>query len=246
MAAADWSNPRGLPFRYDKTIQPDLTTAHPDYPAIFSIWGTDARDEAARFADLVVFLKQSGVIANYSQVALLLHSVRLEHSGPYLAALEAKGIPAFCPRARAYFDNDEVRLMVACLAVIFGYYGEGRGDTHGGALADLAAYVDAGIVALGRRYGGAHPLAKALRDFVADIAALQEGQSLALRPADYFYRLLALDPFTSLVTNENRARNLAILSSALSASPGISRSMRLACGSTSSSVSRTLRRHARQ
>ena len=26
MASADWSNPRGLPFRYDKTIQPDLTT----------------------------------------------------------------------------------------------------------------------------------------------------------------------------------------------------------------------------
>jgi DNA helicase II / ATP-dependent DNA helicase PcrA len=105
--------------------------------------------------------------------------------------------------------------MVACLAVIFGYYGDGRGDIHGGALADLAAYVDAGIVELGRRYGGSHPLAEALRDLVADIEALQEGQSLDLRPADYFYRLLALVPFTSFVTNENRARNWAILSQLL-------------------------------
>ena len=215
MASADWSNPRGLPFRYDKTIQPDLTTVHPDYPAVFCIWGRDEQDEAQRFADMVAFLKEHDVIADYSQVALLLHSVRQDHSGPYLAALEAKGIPAFCPRARAYFENDEVRLMVACLAVIFGYYGAGRGQGSGGALAELADYIDAGIMALGRRYGGAHPLAAVLRGFVADIEGLREGEALDLRPADYFYRLLALEPFTSLVKNENRARNLAILSQLL-------------------------------
>jgi ATP-dependent DNA helicase UvrD/PcrA len=215
MASADWSNPRGLPFRYDKTIQPDPNAEYPDYPAIFSIWGRDERDEAERFADLVAFLKQSEVIADYSQVALLLHSVRQEHSGRYLAALQTKGIPAFCPRARAYFDNDEVRLMVACFAVLFGYYGAGRGQVHGSALADFADYVDAGIVELGQRYGGTHPLAAALRGFVADIAGLQAGEALDLRPADYFYRLLALDPFAGLVKNENRARNLATLSQLL-------------------------------
>ena len=162
MASADWSNLRGLPFRYDKTIQPDLSTVHPDYPAVFCIWGRDGQDEAQRFADMVAFLKEHDVIADYSQVALLLHSVRQEHSHPYLAALEGKGIQAFCPRARAYFENDEVRLMVACLAVIFGYYGEGRGQGSGGALAELADYIDAGIVALGRQYSGAHPLAAVL------------------------------------------------------------------------------------
>jgi hypothetical protein len=86
--------------------------------------------------------------------------------------LQAKGIPAFCPRARAYFDNDEVRLMVACFAVLFGYYGEGRGQVHGSAGEDLAQYVDAGIMELGRRYSGTHPLAAALRGFVAEIAGL--------------------------------------------------------------------------
>jgi DNA helicase-2/ATP-dependent DNA helicase PcrA len=215
MASADWSNPRGLPYRYDKTVHPDLNTEHPDYPAVFCIWGRDEQDEAQRFADMVAFLKEHDVIADYSQVTLLLHSVRQEHSGSYLVALAAKGIPAFCPRARAYFENDEVRLMVACLAVIFGYYGEGRGQVSGSASAELADYIDAGIVALGRRYGGAYPLAAVLRDFVADIEGLREGEALDLRPADYFYRLLALEPFASFVKNENRARNLAILSQLL-------------------------------
>lgn len=215
MASADWTNPSGLPFRYDKTIEPDLKTAHPDYPAVFSIWGSDGRDEAERFADMVAFLKAKQVIADYSQVALLLHSVRLDHSGPFLDALEAKGIPAFCPRARAYFDNEEVRLMVACLALVFGYHGDGRGQITGGALAELAAYVDDCIMELGKRFGGKNPLAEALRGFVAEINGLQEGQSLDMRPADFFYQLLALEPFSAFVKNENRARNLAILSQLL-------------------------------
>jgi len=102
--------------------------------------------------------------------------------------------------------------MVARFAVLFGYYGEGRGQVHGSAGADLANYVDACITELGRRYSGTHPLAAALRGFVADIAGLQEGETLDLRPADYFYRLLALEPFAGLVKNENRSRNLAIFS----------------------------------
>ena len=83
-----------------------LAHRHADGPAKF--YGA-----AERFADLVAFLKQHEVIADYSQVALLLHSVRQEHSGRYLAAPQAKGIPAFYPRARAYFDNEEVRPFTA-------------------------------------------------------------------------------------------------------------------------------------
>ena len=57
MASADWSNPSGVPFRFDKTIEADPKGEHPDYPAVISIWGRDARDEAERFADLVEFLQ---------------------------------------------------------------------------------------------------------------------------------------------------------------------------------------------
>lgn len=215
MASADWSNPHGASFRFDKTIHADADGSHPDYPAVISIWGRDHRDEATRFADLVAFLKTNAVVADYSQIALLLHSVREEHSGPYLAALEAKGIPAFCPRARAYFEVPEVRDLVACFAVIFGWHGGGRGQVAG-AVAELAGYVDGAIVQLGRRFGSPHPLAASLQRWTSEIDRLREGEALDLRPADYLYHLLALEPLRSAVQHENTARNLAIFSQLLS------------------------------
>lgn len=219
MASTDWSNAHGASFRYDKTIEADAAGTHPDYPAVIAIWGKDKRDEAARFADLVELLRKNEVIADYGQVALLLHSVREEHSGPYLAALQAKGIPAFCPRARAYFEVPEVRDLVACFAVLFGWHGNGRGQVSG-AVAELATYADDAIVHLARRFGAPHPLAESMQRWTGEIAALQEGEALDLRPADYFYHLLALDPFKSAIRNENTARNLAIFSQLLNVFQG--------------------------
>ena len=214
MASADWSNPNGVSFRYDKMIEADRKGKHPEYPSVISIWGNDRRDEAGRFADFVEFLKRSDVIEDYNQVALLLHSVREEHSGPYLASLQAKGIPAFCPRARGFFETPEIRYLVACYAVLFGWHGEERGPV-GGAVASLADYVDSAIVQLGQRFGAPHPLAETLQQWIGQIAALREGESLDLRPADYFYHLLALEPFKCGVRNEDTARNLAIFSQLL-------------------------------
>ena len=44
---------------------------------------------------------------------------------------------------------------------------------------------------------------------------LEEGETLDLRLADYFYRLLAVEPFRIAIGNENTARNLAIFSQLL-------------------------------
>jgi len=216
MALVDWSNPDGPPFRYDKTIEPNPDGDHPDYPAVFAIWGRDRRDEARRFTALVEYLKKNGVIEDYSQVALLLHSVRQEYSGHYLDALRERGIPVFCPRARAYFENDEIRDAVACFAVIFGWYGKGRGEVAG-AVVKLAAYVDDAIVRLSQRFPSPHPLAQALQSWTQEVEKLGEGEALDVRPADYLYRLLALEPFKAYVKDENAARNLAIFSQLLNA-----------------------------
>lgn len=212
MASVDWSNSDGRPFRFDKKILPAPDSEHPDSPAVISIWGTNAGDEAGRFADFADYLKKKDVIEDYSQVALLLHSVRSEHSGPYIAALARKGIPAFCPRARAYFENDEIRLMVACFALLFGYHGEGKGDVRGPALKALSDYVDECLVELARRCRPPHPLSTSIQRLAGEIAGLKEKESLDFRPADYFYEFLALEPFRRLVQDENRARNLAIFS----------------------------------
>ena len=216
MASWDWSNPKGGPsFRYHKKIIPDPEGKFPEYPAIFSIWGQNRQDEAHRFADLVAFLKENRVIEDESQVALLLHSVRLEHSEPYLQALAERGIRAFCPRARGYFENEEVRLMVGCFAIMLGYYGEGRGQLSG-SLQELANYVDGCITELGHRCASPHPLAQLLQKFTGEIAGLGAGESLDRRLADYFYQFVAREPFASFLKNENKARNLATFSQLLS------------------------------
>jgi DNA helicase II / ATP-dependent DNA helicase PcrA len=164
---------------------------------------------------MVEFLKHHDVIEDYSQVALLLHSVRQDHSGPYLQALDRRNIAAYCPRARAYFENAEIRYVVACFAIIFGWHGVGRGEV-GGTVADLAKYVDEAIIEVAQSFPHPHPLAKSLRMWVDEIAALKVGESLDHRPADYLYQLIALDPFRSFVMdNENITRNLATFSQLL-------------------------------
>lgn len=217
MSSWDWSGgSKRDAFRYNKSIIPDPEGKFTEYPAVFAIWGENRKDEATRFAELIGFLKLHRVIEDESQVALLLHSVRLEHSGDYIKALEAKGIPAFCPRARGYFENEEIQYMVACFAVFLGYYGRLRGEISGRSLQELANYVDECIKALGQNYPHPHPLADCLQKFTIEISELGPGDTLDRRLSDYFYQLIAHEPFCTFIKNENRGRNLAIFSQLLS------------------------------
>ena len=98
MGSADWSNPdpAGAPFRHAKTIVPHDPWGYDDYPAVIAVEGQGPDDEGRQLAELLRFLKSRRVIAGYDQVALLLHSVQDEVSGPYLDALDDGGIPARC------------------------------------------------------------------------------------------------------------------------------------------------------
>ena len=98
MGSADWSNPdpAGAPFRHAKTIVPHDPCGYEDYPAVIAVEGQGPDDEGRQLAELLRFLKSRRVIVGYDQVALLLHSVQDEVSGPYLDALDDGGIPARC------------------------------------------------------------------------------------------------------------------------------------------------------
>ncbi len=93
--AADWSNPdpQGRPFRHPKSIRPHAAHLYQDYPAVIRVEGGDAGEEMAQLVELMRFLKQEQVIAEYGQVALLLHSVRGPAAAGHLDALERAGIP---------------------------------------------------------------------------------------------------------------------------------------------------------
>ena len=83
-----------------KTISARAWEARADYPAVISVRGKDPQDEGRQLADLIHFLKKSRFIADFSQVALLLHSVQSRHSDPYLAALRSAGISVQCVPSR--------------------------------------------------------------------------------------------------------------------------------------------------
>jgi DNA helicase-2/ATP-dependent DNA helicase PcrA len=131
MSSINWKG-----FRFKKKIQAAEERVFESYPAVLSILGRDIYDEAHQFAELVFSLKETGRITDYNQVALLMASVNISKSNAqmYIDALQKKSIPVFCPRSGTYFYQNEVRLMVGCLARIFNYEGgllsDAVGHTH--------------------------------------------------------------------------------------------------------------------
>ena len=78
--------------------------------------------------------------------------VSLSSGKPCAEALETKGIRAFCPRARGFFDNEEIRLIIGCFALVFGYYGNKRGNVAGQALQNLSTYADDCLIEMAKRF----------------------------------------------------------------------------------------------
>ena len=95
IASADWTNPEpgGRPFRHLKTVVPNGAVSHADYPSVIAVLGKGPGDEARQLAELLRALKTSGVITDYAQAALLLHSVQERRCEPYLAAFREAGVP---------------------------------------------------------------------------------------------------------------------------------------------------------
>jgi DNA helicase-2/ATP-dependent DNA helicase PcrA len=202
ISSIEWKN-----FRYPKTIAPDPEGAHPDYPAVFSIWGKNEQDESERFVQLIKFLKANKVIEDWSDIALLLRSVSSEYARHYIEALEKNNIPYFCPRAKRYFENVEVKLLVACYAILFGFYKERLEEYK------YKRYIEDAITTLYEK------LSSSLQDYirrkVKQLEDLKDG-SLDLTVLDYFYQILAYEPFATFLKDKNKAYTLSIFSKLLS------------------------------
>jgi len=210
MQQIDWTNRNGpLPFRYpDKKVIPAASTVSPDYPAVFCIWADNPTAEAERFADMLEYLLKNKIINDPSDVALLLRSVKLDYSGPYISALNRRNIKAFCPRAKAYFENEEIRLLIACYALIFNFIGD---DLDSYAHKDI---IDEGIKILGK-YAG-KPLGVYIRKMNEKIIGLKDKESLDELPSDIPFQLFAYAPFSDYLKDENAARNLSQFSALIS------------------------------
>ncbi|SDD08756.1 DNA helicase-2 / ATP-dependent DNA helicase PcrA [Desulfurella multipotens] len=194
-------------FRYPKEIKPDSNAIFPEYPAVFCIWGKNEEDEAKRVVQLIKFLKSEKIIEDWSDVAILLKSVKPEHSSHYIQTLKENNIPYFSPRAKVYFENIEVKLLLACYSIIFGFYGDILKNSS------IREYIEEAIKLLGE------VISSTLKDYikrkVQQIEKLKE-DSLDLTILDYFYQLLAYQPFSSFLNDKNKAYNLSIFSKLIS------------------------------
>lgn len=208
MSSIDWSHKSEKIYRYpNKIIKPPPNEEFPKYPSIFCIWGSNEKDEATRLAQMIYFFKKNKVIQDYSDVALLLRSVRFKVSKKYMDALQKINIPYFCPRAKSYFENDEIKLMMACFALIFGFFDEHLHDYRN------KDFINKGLLLIQKYYN------TSLRDFIRrereQINALNKGESLDLNIIDIFYQILAYKPFLDFIKNETRSRNLSTFSKIL-------------------------------
>ena len=69
MGTAVPRNSDGRSFRFAKNIVPYQPESHPDYAAVISVLGRDPVHEAKQLAELLLFLKHSGVVGRYRQAA---------------------------------------------------------------------------------------------------------------------------------------------------------------------------------
>ena len=208
MASIDWGS-----YRSGKKIQSCAEKRFVQYPAVLSILGQDPYDEALRFAEFIAFLKDNGKITDYNQVALLLNSVKTFRSDVYVQALQEKGIEVFCPRAGNYFDQEEVQLLIGCFARILQYAGGLSRETVGHTY--LKQYLDLCSTQLADACARHDALEAHLLACEAELAQLAAGQWLDRRLADYFYALLAAEPFALFLKEEGKMLNLVNFSQLL-------------------------------
>jgi len=201
----NWTNEENVPLRTEKTLIAKKVSSNPA-PAVMHLVATNMQDEAEQFAELVAWLKEHGKITDYSDVALLLHSVRFGTSDPYIQALNKREIPVYCPRAGTFFEQPEISRLFGCFARLL-HYSE---KTYHSSLENdsFAAYLTScqrELAALCQR-APQSSLVLELQKIEKERGGgpQQEEQKLD----EYFYRLLFCEPFLSEQKQESKKANL--------------------------------------
>lgn len=216
MSSFDWPIVNDKPIRAEKNICVPSGTYSNTLP-VLRIQSPDGVGEARQFANLVLWLKERGVIKDFSEVALLLHSAKIKASKTFINALDEQGIPYYCPRAQTFFRAPEISLLVGCFTRILGYEEEDQA-----ALFDeisYPAYIADCQKLLAERCRKLSMLEQCLLTMEQEIQVLitKPDEISQQRLADYYYRLLPVEPFVSFLNREEQRSNLVVFSRLLRA-----------------------------
>ncbi len=204
----------GTQFRHDKKIIENKEVKFANYPAVFSIWGMSETDEGTRVADLIAWLYEKKVIEDYSQIAILLSSVKHKYSKHYIDALNLKGIKTYCPRARNYFENEEVKNIIGCFVFIFNLYDDLKKEIETRD-SEFQQYLIDCLVFLAEKYPFGTPLANNIATYYNEINKLGPSDTTDYSLIDLLYGFITSEPFLTYLKKENSLRNLGIFSQLL-------------------------------
>ena len=183
-----------------------------NYPSVVAVDGRNPQDEADQLALLFSNLKRDAVVADYDQIALLLHSVRDDVILPYTDAFRTRGIPYSVRRQERLFDRPEVRRMIGCLAITFDALPE---SSHGPnkMVTPFHSYLRSATKAVRASTPRDSALYRALVRWPAQIRdAVRSGENLHRSLHDYVYALLSIPPFAAAQQNPLSAKYFALWS----------------------------------
>lgn len=176
------------------------------YPSVGQLRAASMNAIAARFAETVHDLVANGVVQDYSQCCLLLKSTKEtpHNAQKYVAALQARRIPVYNPRNKAFLEQEEVLGLLGSLLAITDSQGR-HVPSRPQELADLVANCRAQYMRLATAN-------VRLRQYVSDSNASLAGQPGAFLTAnlqEIVYYLLSLPPFDNWSTDPARRVRLA-------------------------------------
>jgi DNA helicase II / ATP-dependent DNA helicase PcrA len=185
-----------------------------EYPAVITNFAHSKTEEVERLAQFIKFLKSNHTISSFSDVTLLLRSVRTE-SSHYCDGLTKYEIPYYLSNTGSFFGSTAIKLMLGCYAVIFGYYkirtwelGEYATDSH---LSYLGQCIEI-LYSSSTRY---RKLMRYVHDCATEISSLGRREYLNINYIDYFYEILGFAPFSHFMNDGSESRNLSKFSQLL-------------------------------
>lgn len=192
------------------------------YPALSQVRGATMKEAAEQVADFLITLDKAGLISNWRDVGVLLHSTKetRTNAGPYVAALEARGLKVYNPRNRSLTKELIVAQLLGALTttldrgkkVLDGKYPDGH-PIMGRSRTPVEAWLDA-YAALARTKEGS-ALAKYVSNSHRAVSKMGFDKLLNTTVMDVLYRILSFEPFSTARNDPNQAVRLAMITNLL-------------------------------
>lgn len=205
-------------YRFDKVIKPCDENKLLDYSSVLRINGQSKKDECDKIVKFIEYLYSNNIINDYSEVAILLSSVRGENSRQYIRTLNENGIPTYCPRAKVFFEYEEVKLFIGAMRRIFDYEYELDRTQYDSVnewnryLEEVDFYIEWQIK---NRFTEFYNWIKEKQSYFRRMITNKENSDKNI--LDLFYEMLQFEPFKTYLEDDGVEKyNLAILTDLIS------------------------------